>query len=84
MKTWSGVVVTTYQEKITVLANTKEEAELLMYDQAHPAGDGVNGEMLVYGMSAIESAEEISEAQQVSLPTGYRYVNDNYDQGEEK
>ena len=50
MKKWKGVVVTTYQEEITVLADTKEEAELLMYDQANPMGDGVNGEMKVYDL----------------------------------
>jgi hypothetical protein len=30
MKAFKGVVITTYQEEITVMANTKEEAELLM------------------------------------------------------
>ena len=47
MKAWKGVVVTTYQEELTVLADTKEEAELLMYDRANPMGDSVNGEMEV-------------------------------------
>jgi len=47
MKKWKGVVVTTYQEELTVLADTKEEAELLMYDQANPMGNGVSGEMEV-------------------------------------
>jgi len=47
MKKWKGVVVTTYQEELTVLADTKEEAELLMYDQANPMGDSVSGEMEV-------------------------------------
>jgi len=47
MKKWKGVVVTTYQEELTVLADTKEEAELLMYDQANPVGDSVSGEMEV-------------------------------------
>jgi len=50
MKKWKGVVVTTYQEELTVLANTKEEAELLMYDQANPMGDSVSGEMEVYDL----------------------------------
>ena len=47
MKAWKGVVVTTYQEELTVLADTKEQAELLMYDRANPMGDSVNGEMEV-------------------------------------
>jgi len=55
MKKWKGVVVTTYQEELTVLANTKEEAELLMYDQANPVGDSVSGEMEVYDL--VETGE---------------------------
>jgi len=50
MKVWKGVVVTTYQEELTVLADTKEEAELLMYDRANPMGDSVSGEMEVYDL----------------------------------
>ena len=50
MKAWKGVVITTYQEEITVLANTKEEAELLMYDRANPMGDSASGEMEVYDL----------------------------------
>jgi len=50
MKKWKGVVVTTYQEELTVLADTKEQAELLMYDRANPMGDSVNGEMEVYDL----------------------------------
>jgi hypothetical protein len=50
MKAWKGVVVTTYQEELTVLADTKEQAELLMYDRANPMGDSVNGEMEVYDL----------------------------------
>ena len=53
MKAWKGVVVTTYQEKITVLADTKEEAELLMYDQANPVGDGYSGEMVIDNLEEI-------------------------------
>jgi len=55
MKAWKGVVITTYQEKLTVLADTKEEAELLMYDRANPMGDGYSGEMVV------DNLEEIGE-----------------------
>jgi len=55
MKKWKGVVVTTYQEELTVLADTKEEAELLMYDQANPVGDSVSGEMEVYDL--VETGE---------------------------
>jgi hypothetical protein len=50
MKAWKGVVVTTYQEEIVVLANTKEEAELLMYDRANPMGDSTGGEMEVHDL----------------------------------
>ena len=50
MKAWKGVVITTYQEKLTVLADTKEEAEVLMYDRANPMGDSVSGEMEVYDL----------------------------------
>ena len=50
MKAFKGVVITTYQEEITVLANTKEEAELLMYDKANPLGDSVSGEMEVHDL----------------------------------
>lgn len=50
MKAWKGVVVTTYQEEITVLADTKEEAKLLMYDRANPMGDSTSGEMEVYDL----------------------------------
>ena len=47
MKTYTGVVVTTYQQKMTVQANTPEEAMVLMFDQANPMGDGTNGEMVI-------------------------------------
>jgi hypothetical protein len=50
MKAFKGVVITTYQEEITVMANTKEEAELLMYDRANPLGDSVSGEMEVHDL----------------------------------
>ena len=50
MKAFKGVVITTYQEEITVLADTKEEAELLMYDKASPLGDSVSGEMEVHDL----------------------------------
>jgi hypothetical protein len=53
MKAWKGVVVTTYQEELTVLADTKEEAELLMYDQANPMGDSISGEMEMYDLKEI-------------------------------
>ena len=53
MKPWKGVVITTYQEELTVLANTKEEAELLMYDKANPMGDGYSGEMIVHDLEEI-------------------------------
>jgi len=57
MKAWKGVVITTYQEELTVLADTKEQAELLMYDRANPMGDSVNGEMEVNDL--IEIGETI-------------------------
>ena len=53
MKAWKGIVVTTYQEEITVLANTKEEAELLMYDKANPMGDGVSGDMTAHDIEEV-------------------------------
>lgn len=53
MKAWKGVVVTTYQEVLTVLADTKEEAESLMYDRANLMGDGYNGEMIVHDLEEI-------------------------------
>jgi len=53
MKAWKGVVVTTYQEELTVLADTKEEAELLMYDRANPMGDSISGEMEMYDLKEI-------------------------------
>ena len=53
MKAFKGVVITTYQEEITVMANTKEEAELLMYDRANPLGDHVSGEMEMYDLKEI-------------------------------
>jgi hypothetical protein len=53
MKAWKGIVVTTYQEEITVLANTKEEAELLMYDKANPMGDGYSGDMTAHDIEEI-------------------------------
>ena len=53
MKAWKGVVITTYQEVLTVLADTKEKAELLMYDRANPIGDGVSGETEVYDLKEI-------------------------------
>lgn len=53
MKAWKGVVITTYQEELTVLADTKEEAEVLMYDRANPIGDGMSGEMEVYDVKEI-------------------------------
>jgi hypothetical protein len=55
MKAWKGVVVTTYQEELTVLANTKEEAELLLYERANPMGDGYSGDM------TIDNLEEVGE-----------------------
>ena len=55
MKAFKGVVITTYQEEITVLANTKEEAKLLMYDRANPLGDSVSGEMEMYDLKEIET-----------------------------
>ena len=48
MKTYRGVVVTTYQEELYVEASSKEEAEMLMYDKANPMGDGYSTEMEVY------------------------------------
>jgi hypothetical protein len=54
MKVFKGVVVTTYQQEITVEANTKEEAELLMYENADPTGDGVSGEMEVQNMEEVK------------------------------
>jgi hypothetical protein len=54
MKAWKGVVITTYQEELTVLADTKEQAELLMYDRANPMGDSVNGEMEVYEVHEVQ------------------------------
>ena len=53
MKAWKGVVITTYQEELTVLADTKEEAEVLMYDRANPMGDSVSGEMEVFDLIEI-------------------------------
>jgi hypothetical protein len=53
MKAFKGVVITTYQEEITVMANTKEEAELLMYERANPLGDSVSGEMEMYDLKEI-------------------------------
>ena len=53
MKAFKGLVITTYQEEITVMANTKEEAELLMYDRANPLGDSVSGEMEMYDLKEI-------------------------------
>ena len=53
MKAWKGVVITTYQEEITVLANTKEEAELLMHDRANPMGDSASGEMEVHDLEEV-------------------------------
>lgn len=50
MKAFKGVVITTYQEEITVLADTKEEAELLMYDKANPLGDSFSGEMEIHDL----------------------------------
>ena len=59
MKTWKGVVVTTYQEEITVLAETEQEAELLMYAEANPMGDSASGEMEVYDLKEVkEKANE--------------------------
>jgi hypothetical protein len=54
MKVWKGVVVTTYQEEITVLANTEQEAELLMYEEANPMGDSASGEMEVYDLKEVK------------------------------
>jgi hypothetical protein len=54
MKVWKGVVVTTYQEEITVIANTEQEAELLMYEEANPMGDSVSGEMEVYDLKEVK------------------------------
>ena len=56
MKAWKGVVVTTYQEEITVLADTKEEAELLMYDRASPTGDSASGDMEVFDLVVVGEA----------------------------
>lgn len=58
MKAWKGVVITTYQEELTVLANTKEEAELLMHEKANPMGDGYSGAMEVYDLEEIGEANE--------------------------
>ena len=57
MKAWKGVVITTYQEELTVLANTKVEAELLMYDRANPMGDGYSGDMTVYDVIELTEGE---------------------------
>ena len=57
MKAWKGSVVTTYQEEITVLANPKEEAELLMYDRANPMGDGVSGDMTAHDIEEIKEGK---------------------------
>ena len=57
MKAWKGIVVTTYQEEITVLANTKEEAELLMHEKANPMGDGYSGDMTVYDLEEVGDVE---------------------------
>ncbi len=54
MKTWKGIVVTTYQQEITVLADTEQEAELLMYDEANPMGDSVSGDMEVYDLKEVK------------------------------
>ena len=53
MKAWKGVVVTTYQEELTVFADTKEEAEVLMYSKANPMGDGYSGEMIAHDVEEI-------------------------------
>ena len=53
MKAWEGVVITTYQEVLTVLADTKEQAEVLMYDRANPMGDGYSGEMVVHDLKEV-------------------------------
>jgi len=50
MKAFKGVVITTYREEITVLADTKEEAKLLMHDKANPMGDSISGEMEIYDL----------------------------------
>ena len=57
MKAWKGVVITTYQEELTVLADTKEEAEVLMYDRANPMGDGYSGEMIVQDLKEMGENE---------------------------
>lgn len=57
MKAWKGIVVTTYQEEITVLANTKEEAELLMHEKANPMGDAYSGEIEVYDLEEAGDVE---------------------------
>ena len=44
MKTYTGVVVTTYQQKMTVQANTPEEAMDLMYEQSNPLGGSAHSE----------------------------------------
>ena len=54
MKAWKGVVITTYQEELIVLANTKEEAEILMYERANPMGDSASGEMEVYDIEIVK------------------------------
>lgn len=57
MKAWKGVVTTTYQEELIVLANTKEEAEALMYERANPMGDSASGEMEVYDLEELGETE---------------------------
>jgi len=40
-------------EEIIVLADTKEEAELLMYDRDNPMGDGYSGDMTVHDLEEV-------------------------------
>ena len=57
MKTWRGVVVTTYQEELFVEAETAREAELLMYDMANPMGDSYSGDMEVHDLKEFKAKE---------------------------
>ena len=54
MKTYTGVVVTTYQEVITVQANTPEEAMDLMYDQSNPLGGSAHSEATVEKLTEVK------------------------------
>ena len=54
MKTYTGVVVTTYQEVIKVQANTPEEAMDLMYDQSNPLGSSAHSEATVEKLTEVK------------------------------